>query len=80
MTNTDLYLIFALGPDYTPQTLVGAARTFVEGYAIQDDHLRRREAPMANGCMMFHVVSSEAQAKQLLEARNPYPLRDLEGE
>lgn len=71
---TTLYMTFAIGSDYNPQTLVGVARTFTDSLEIQNDHLRR-EAPMANGCMTFTAELSEAQAEQLLKVRNPFPNR-----
>lgn len=78
MNTTEIHLVFALGPDYNPRTLVGAALTFKEGYALLEDHLRR-EAPMANGCTMFTLHTTPAQAEGLLKVSNPFPYRYANG-
>lgn len=74
----EIHLVFALGPDYKPRTLVGAARTIQEAWRIQEDHLRR-EAPMANGCQAFSMATYPANVEVLLQAKNPFPYRNIKG-
>ncbi len=78
MTNhtQEIWLVFALGNDYTPQTLVGAALTVREAMAIQDEHLNGRTAGVM-GSQMFPMSTHPAAAEQLLKVRNPFPLREL---
>lgn len=74
---TTLYMTFALGSNYAPQTLVGASLTFEDSLKVKDDHLRRREAPMANGCVTLTLQAPDYEVQQLLKVRNPFPLREL---
>ena len=76
MTNhtTEIWLVFALGNDYKPQTLVGAALTVGEAMAIQDEHLKGRTAGWL-GSQMFPMSTYPAAAEQLLKVTNPFPIR-----
>ena len=76
MTNhtTEIWLVFALGNDYKPQTLVGAARTVREAMAIQDEHLKGHTAGWL-GSQMFPMSTYPAAAEQLLKVTNPFPIR-----
>lgn len=74
INTTEIHLVFALGSNYEPRTLIGAARTQKEAGAIVEDHMRR-EAPMANGCQTFSMSTYPAAAEPFLKVRNPFPYR-----
>ena len=76
MTNhtTEIWLVFSLGPDYKPKTLVGAALSQKEAGAIQDDHLKGRTEGWM-GSQMFPMSTYPAAAEQLLKVTNPFPYR-----
>lgn len=74
MNTTQIYLVFAIGNTYEPRTLVGAARTWDEAFAIQRDHMGRK-APMANGSQIYPMSTYPAAAEQLLAVTNPFPQR-----
>jgi hypothetical protein len=74
MNTTEIHLVFALGNKYEPRTLIGAARTQKEAWAITEDHMRR-QAPMANGCQTFSMSTYPAAAEPLLKVSNPFPYR-----